>query len=119
MEKRSYPRITSTVSIKFLFGKKVYLGTVSNFSEKGMLIHSALHFPLEWSNNFKVLIIVKDRRIAVPVKIVRLLEFEHYYNSIAVEVYEPPKEYLNFVESNRFPQNYLKIIHRKLLPPTL
>jgi len=101
MDKRLYPRVNETVSIKFLLGEKVYLGTVTDFSEKGMLIHSALKFPLEWSSSFEVLLIVKDRRITVPVKILRLLEFEHYYNSIAVEVYEPPKEYLDFVESSR------------------
>ncbi len=102
MDKRDYSRINSTVSVKFLLGNKVYLGTVTDFSEKGMLIHTALQFPLEWSNDFKVLIIVKDRRVLVPVRIIRLFEFEHYYNSIAVEVNEPPKEYLDFVESNRF-----------------
>ena len=102
MEKREYPRINSTVSIKFLLGNKVYLGTVTNFSEKGMLIHASLHFPLDWNSNFKVLFIEIDRRITVPVKIVRMLEFEHFYNSIAAEVYKPPKEYLKFVESKRF-----------------
>ena len=101
MDKREYPRINSTVSIKFLLGNKVYLGTVTNFSEKGMLIHSSLHFPLDWSSNFKVLFIVRDRRITVPVKLVRLIEFEHYYNSIAAEVCGPPKEYIEFVESKR------------------
>jgi hypothetical protein len=101
MDKRTYPRINTIVSIKFLLGHKVYLGTVTNFSEKGMLIHSAMQFPLKWSNDFKVLLIIRDRRILVPVRIVRLFEFEHYYNSIAVEVNEAPKEYFDFVESNR------------------
>ena len=77
------------------------MGTVTNFSEKGLLIHSTLHFPLDWNSNFKVLFIENNRRIIVPVKIVRLLEFEHYYNSIAAEVYQPPKEYLDFVQSKR------------------
>ena len=116
MEKRTYSRISSTVSVKFLLGNKLYLGTVTNFSEKGMLIHSTLHFPLKWSSNFKVLIIFKERRIVIPVRIIRLVEFEHYYNSIAVEVHEPPREYLDFVESNRFPRNYPNIYNRNYLP---
>lgn len=116
MDKRAYSRINTTFSVKFLFGNKVYLGTVTNFSEKGMLIHSALQFPLEWSSKFKVLIIFKERRIAVPVKIIRLLEFEHYYNSIAVEVHDPPKEYLDFIKSNRFPKSRFNIKRRNHLP---
>ena len=94
------------VEAMFLIGKKVYSGIVSNLSTHRMVLHSKFSFPLECTDCFEILIFLNhNRRVLIPVKIINFIKTYNYYDSIEVEVINPPSEYLEFTGSRRFNKN--------------
>jgi hypothetical protein len=67
-----------------------------------MTIHARLTFPLECKEYFEILIIFNKKRVVVPVRIVKFLRTDSFYDAIDVEIIIPPKEYLNFIGKRQF-----------------
>ncbi len=99
MEKRACERISTKLYTGFSFDDKFYRGIVTNLSEKGMFISYRVNFP--FNQSFELLILSKEKLLKIPVKVVRLIRGDRYYNAMAVEVLNPQKDYLEFVDSLR------------------
>jgi hypothetical protein len=97
MQKRKFGRIRTKIKVKFFCEKVLCSGTMYNFSENGMLINTKISFPFDWE--FDVFMLLKEKLLKVPVKIIRLSKGDKYYDIMAVEVLDPPQEYKDFVRS--------------------
>ena len=86
------------IEVKFLFGSKVYSGTILNLSKSHILIHARLHSTADFRGNVNLLIIHKGRRFVVPVRIKRLAAKYGYYNLITLEVLDSPSDYFEFFD---------------------
>jgi hypothetical protein len=95
-------KIYSNLEAKFLCGDKVYTGVASNLSPRKMTVHARLTFPLECKEFFEILIIFNKKRVVVPVRIVKFLRTDSFYDAIEVEIIIPPKEYLKFIGKKQF-----------------
>jgi len=87
---------------KFLCGDKVYSGVASNLSPRKMTIHVRLSFPLKCKDTFEVLIVFNKKRVILPVKIIKFMRTDCFYDAIEVEIITPPKEYLMFLGKRQF-----------------
>jgi len=115
MGRRAFDRISARIDVKFLLGDKVYAGTVSNLSENGLLILVQFNSPVHLREDFEVLIIISKKRIMIPVKIRRLADQYNNCCPIAVEVLNPPREYLEFVGRHKCKYEYLSLYTQQIL----
>ena len=98
MEKRTFKRIPANLEFH-CFNTKNF-GTVTNISEKGMLIKSQkIELPLEMQ--FEISIPVKEEILNIPVKVNRLTKSNGYYDGMGVELMEQPQKYLKQIEMLR------------------
>ena len=102
MGKIASEKVYSNLEARFLCGDKVYTGVASNLSPRSMTIHAKLSFPLDCKEYFEILIIFNKKRVVVPVRIVKFLRTDSFYDAIEVEVVTPPKEYLMFIGNRKF-----------------
>lgn len=115
MRKRVSERVPPNVEVKFLFENRVYSGTVMGLSEKGMSIRAGWDAPVDFEENFEVLILHREKRIMVPVKLERLAATDKYNNIIKIEVLNPPREYLELAGGRGTGYKVYRGIARKLL----
>jgi c-di-GMP-binding flagellar brake protein YcgR len=99
MQRRNFHRIDSDVKVRFFCGNEFCSGIITNISEGGMFIRTKISFPFELK--FKVIIYLKERLLTVPIKLNRLLRNNKSCDTMAVEVLNPQKDYLEFVERLR------------------
>lgn len=99
MEKRAFERLFSNISVRFLSGETVYLGTVKNISKKGMFISTKVTFPLELQ--LKILLPLKEELLKLPAKIINIKKSGDIYDGIGVELLNPSQNYLEFIDSLR------------------
>jgi hypothetical protein len=96
MEKRDFSRKPLFLEVHCC--NREYFGTVINLSEKGMFIKSQkIDFPFVLQ--FELSISLKDKTFKVPVKVNRVTKSNGYYDGLGVEVVNPPKDYLDLVDS--------------------
>jgi len=96
LEKRSFERITTHLSVEFDCNNTICCSAVVNLSEKGMLLRtSEILFPME--TNFDIFIHFKEEVLILPVKVNRLVKSGNVYDSIGIELINPPEKYLNYV----------------------
>jgi hypothetical protein len=96
MEKRAFQRVP--VRIEFQCCNIDFYGIIANLSANGIFIKSKkITFPLE--SQFDICIPLKKNPLNVRVKINRITQSNGYYNGIGVEVLEPPRKYLELVNS--------------------
>jgi hypothetical protein len=95
-------KVYSNLEAKFLCGDKVYNGVASNLSPRKMTIHARLSSPLECKEYFEILILFNKKRVVVPVRIIKFLRTDSFYDAIEVEIVTPPKEYMKFIGSRKF-----------------
>lgn len=98
IERRACHRIPANVDIRFFCCSRIYRGTVSNVSEKGMLIRTReVCFPFD--SQFEMFISLKGKELRIPVNLSRILMSPDSHDSIGVELLNPSPDYLEFVES--------------------
>ncbi len=97
MGNRNCERIpVDDIEVKFFYHKKIYKGTISNLSTKGMyiiinerLIPNDLHVDL--------FILLSDDIFHVPTRIIRILQTNDLNYGMGVEFLTLPKKYLEFL----------------------
>ncbi len=100
MEKRTVERIPVNVEIKFHCCDKVYYGTITNLSEKGMFISTMeTCFPFDFQ--FEILISLKEKILHVPVNITRIILSPDSYDGLGIEIPNPSQDFLIFVDNHR------------------
>ena len=101
MEKRTLEKIPVDVEVEFYCNDRVYYGTVKNLSEKGMFISTKrIYFPFDME--FEMYIPRKEKSFRLPVNLARMTTSPDSSDALGVEVQEPSREYLEFVNSLRF-----------------
>lgn len=101
MEKRSFERITVKLQARLYWGNKVYPGTVSSLSEKGMFIRTRMSPPFN-----AVIEVVIDKSkgfFKFPGNVrwsvqVNCLDNAGKDNIMGVELMDVPPDYLEFVK---------------------
>ena len=100
LEKRSYQRITSCLSVEFDCNNTICCSAVINLSEKGMLLRTAeILFPMD--KNFDIFIHLMEEVLIVPVTVSRLVKSEKIYDSIGIELVNPPQKYIDYIDKLR------------------
>ena len=93
--KRVSKRVPINLPMK-CFDMECY-GTITNLSQFGMFVESKkISFPLK--TEFKICLPINNREISMKVKICRVTKGNGYYDGIGIELINPPKEYLKFIE---------------------
>ena len=77
-------------------------GSLVNISENGMLISTSMCPPIR--AKFEVSIPIGDEVLKVPVKVRRETKKDNVYDSVGLEVLNPPKKYLEFISDLRWEQ---------------
>ncbi len=92
-------RLSQRVRVKmdFFCHDMSFSGTILNLSGNGMLIlSSSIDFPFQ--TQFKIRVPLQKEEIEIDVKVNRLIKTNHYYDVMAVELINPSRNYLDFVE---------------------
>lgn len=101
MVRRVSWRIPIQIHVTLYCGSRTYSGTVTNISESGMFIRSD-EMILPKGSQFNVSIPTKEETLDVPVKLIRNVKKDDVYEGMGVELLNPPKGYLDFVENLLF-----------------
>ncbi len=97
MSRRSFERIPTSINVEFFCEDRGCSGTVKNLSENGMFISTRdMCFPFD--TKFEVHIPVEESVLSIPVKVSRITKTSDSYDGIAVELLNPPRDYLRFIE---------------------
>jgi hypothetical protein len=99
MGEKAPEHITVHIRAKFLCDDSLYSGTVTNISEKSMCINTSM--PTLFNPTNEMLITLKEEDINIPVKITRIILEDSISDNMDVEVINPSREYLDFVDSFR------------------
>jgi hypothetical protein len=89
-------RIPLKVKSTFSCENKIYSGTVTNLSEKGMFIR-VKKTCCKLDQKFGVSLPLEHEKVHVTVKPVRIVSIAKCFEGIGVELIDPPEEYLDFV----------------------
>lgn len=112
-EKRYFQRIPFNLSAFFYCGNSYYSGIVENLSFKGMLISTKnICFPFDLQ--FEVYILLPEIILRIPVKLSRMMRLPDSFDRLGVEIQNPPKDFLKFVDSLSPVNNSINIY-----PPTI
>ncbi len=95
MSKRPFHKIRSNLKIKFFCSHSFCAGTLTDLSEKGMLIETKMTIPFD--RIFDVVICLRERLIRVHVRFRKLIGNNKSYDIMAVDVLNPQKDYLEFI----------------------
>ena len=96
MEKRTFERIDTNLEVNFDCGNSMRNGTVTNISERGMFIYTNMEFPLDLS--FDLHLNLENKMIRTPVTVKRIARADRYYGGIGVELLNPTRNYLEFID---------------------
>lgn len=96
MRKRSCERIQSSLLVKFSHCDSLNYGIVTNVSERGMCIKSGVCLPS--NSSALILIPLKDEHLAIDAEVRWVKKTDEFYDSMGVELSEPPDRYLQIVE---------------------
>ena len=100
MKKRAVERIPANLKAEFFWSEKTNSGTVADLSENGMLINTRMCPPVR--ARFDVVISLEDDILKIPVKVCRLVKKDDLFDAVGVEISNPPRRYLDFVDSLRW-----------------
>ncbi|MBI5665492.1 MAG: PilZ domain-containing protein [Nitrospirae bacterium] len=100
MKKRAIDRIPANLKAEFFWSDRVNTGHILDLSENGFLIKTD-SCPLIKAK-FDLNIVLQDDVLKVPVKVRRIVKNDNNYDAIGVEIVNPPKEYLEYVDSLRW-----------------
>ena len=108
MSKRPFHKIRSNLKIKFFSSNSFCAGTLTSLSEKGMLIETKMTLPFD--RIFDVVICLRERLIRVHVRFRKLIGDNKSYDIMAVDVLNPQKDYLEFINDISPSNNHKKNI---------
>lgn len=108
MSKRPFHKIRSNLKIKFFCSHSFCAGTLTGLSETGMLIETKMTFPFD--RIFDVVICLRERLIRVHVRFRKLIGDNKSYDIMAVDVLNPQKDYLEFINDISPSNNHKKNI---------
>jgi hypothetical protein len=114
MGKAVSEKIPSGIEVKFIFRNKVCSGTILNLTKNSILIYSKLSPPAGLTDDFKILVLLQEKRLVVPVRIKKLSAKDSGSNIIAVDVLNPSEDYLELV-NDQGPFNKSFSIHTRRL----
>jgi hypothetical protein len=97
MKKRPFNKIRSNLKIRFFCSHSFCAGTVKSLSENAMFIETKMTLPID--RKFDVVICLREKLIKVPVRLRKLMGNNKSYDIMAVEVLNPQKDYLEFIDS--------------------
>lgn len=101
MARRTNIRIPIRIKVRFFCENRVHTGFVSNISDKGMfIITSEICIPEK--SQFNLAIPLEDEILHVPVIVNRIVNMESDVHGIGVEIIDPPKIYLDYVDNLLF-----------------
>ena len=100
MEKRTHKRIDVDIETRFYCRGILYGGNISNISEQGLFI-SMEEVCFSSGLPFEVFIENNGKTITIPAYIKRIVMAPDSSNGIGVEISDPPKEYIDYVNSLR------------------
>ena len=109
MEQRSFKRISQNLRAAFPCCNKLYSGTISNFSENGMLIDSEISIPI--NSLFEIIVPIGKEIVKIPAVYRRLVKDGMKYKGMGVELKYPPQKYLDFVRKTHRDKS-----HERYLP---
>ena len=98
-QRRISKRVPSSLVVKFLQDDALCYGIVTNISDNGMCIQSGNCLPCD--SQIKLQIPLKDTLLEVPVKVMRVVKTDDFYETMGVELLKPTKKYLKIVDSIR------------------
>ena len=102
MKKRAVERVPANLKAEFSWCDKVNSATVADLSENGMCINTQTCPPVR--ARFDVVIPMENDVLKIPVKVRRLVKKDNTFDAIGVEISNPPRRYLDFVDSLRWRQ---------------
>lgn len=111
MRNKPFHKMRSNLKIKFFCSHSFCAGTVTNLSEKGMLIETRMTLPFD--RKFDVVICLRERLISVNVRFRKLIGNNKSYDIMAVDVLNPQKDYLEFINDISPSNNHKKNIPGK------
>lgn len=97
MRNRSCERISSSLLVKFSHCDSLSYGIVTNMSERGMCIRSGVCLPCD--SSAQLLIPLKNEHLAVDAEVKWVKETDEFYDSMGVELSQPPERYLQILEN--------------------
>lgn len=97
MEKRSCERIDANIEVRFSYGYMFYTGTIANLSQRGLFIRTKNRLP----DNAVLLILfrLENDLLKLLAKVRHSDKSNSKYEGMGIELLNPQKEYLNFMES--------------------
>jgi hypothetical protein len=97
-QKADCKRISTTVDVRYFWGKLFALGNVSDISKSCMCINTKYCLPL--NSSIELLLQFNNRILTIPVKINGYSHTNTLQDSMSVDVLNPSKEYLEFMGAN-------------------
>ena len=86
------------MAVKFHACDMDYTGTVSNLSEKGMLISvKEIHFPFKL--RFTIVVPLDEKVLHLPATLSRITTSPDFRDAIGVELLNPCRDYMEFIDS--------------------
>ena len=96
MQRRAAERIPANITVRFYCNDVDCSGTVTNISERGMFIYTSdMLFP--FSSEFTIALPTDTGLCSLDAKVCRITKTADSYDGIAVELRDPPRNYLEFV----------------------
>ena len=102
---RTVDRIPVLIDVKIDYDKSVYIGTLMNISESGMVSSEQMPSPMQ--SQIEISILLNGEEIRVSGKLVREENIRGYYNGIGVEVKSPAELYRFYRQPFNCPLNIL------------
>ena len=104
-ERRAYERIPTRMEARFFCGNRYYSGKITDISEQGMFINTALRLPVD--SSIEIMMLINDQVTRVPVKVKRTVESTYRSDNFSsggmgVELMKSPTEYLGYVSSLKY-----------------
>ena len=99
-ERRAGIRKTANLEARFFYGNRVYTGTVTNISDRGMFINTAILFPKD--SKVEIMLCLNNKVLKVPVTVRRNVRSDYQCfgtcdNGIGVELLSIPPGYREYV----------------------
>jgi hypothetical protein len=90
-------KIRMDVDIRYYPDSVLHLGTTEGVSKNCMCVNTRMHFPL--NSKIKIVVPFNKDSLNVPVSVNNFLRTNDLNDTMSVEVANPTKEYLEFVDS--------------------
>ena len=94
---RGFDRIPVLIDVQIKYLDSVYTGTLINLSERGMFIRIN-KMPTLMDSDIEVILHLKGEEVHISGRPVRKANIRGLYEGIGVQLVDPPKSYLDFLD---------------------